>query len=76
MRSFDSAQLSRCLLDRRALKIAAIDERLDEMEEELSDEVDGAKVPKTLRRKVRKLLKENPSMPWDAAVLQIAEESR
>ena len=61
---------------RRALKIAAIDERLDEMEQELEDEVDGAKVPKTLGRKVRRLLKDSPSMAWDAAVLQIAEESR
>ena len=56
---------------RRVVKNEFIRERFDTLKCEADEHADAAKVP-SLQRKVAKLLKDDPSLPWDAASHSIA----
>jgi hypothetical protein len=56
---------------RRALRNKFIQQQFDELKNEASKYIDKATVP-TLNRKVAKILKDDPTMPWDAAIHTIA----
>ena len=53
------------------MKNEFIRERFDTLKCEADEHADAAKVP-SLQRKVAKLLKDDPSLPWDAAIHSIA----
>jgi len=56
---------------RRTLKNEFIKRRFDELKGEADEYADAAEVP-ALKRKIAKLLENDPTLPWDAAVHQIA----
>jgi Topoisomerase 6 subunit A/Spo11, Toprim domain len=53
---------------RRALEIDLLENRLEEIREEVTDEVAEAKVPRGLLSRVKGRLKKDPKMSWDEAV--------
>jgi hypothetical protein len=57
---------------RRALEAAIVNRGLHTITEAAHEQSQSAKVPVGLERKVRRMLKANQSIPWDAAVAQIA----
>lgn len=57
--------------DRRALKNEFIKRRFDELKTDADEYADAAEVP-ALKRKITKLLKDDPTLPWDAVVHRIA----
>ncbi len=58
---------------RRALKNEFIQQRFDVLKADADEYADAADVP-ALKRKTAKLLADDPTQPWDAAVLQIARD--
>jgi len=51
--------------------------RLQEAVDDLADEIDGnIKVPKDLRRRIAKLIKQRPAIRWDAALAEIVDGER
>lgn len=60
---------------RRAYQVARINERVAEIIHEAAEEADEAPLPKRLRARVLKQIKESPDTPWDAAVESIASEA-
>jgi len=59
---------------RRSLRNEFIQHRFGELKTEARVYVDWAKVP-SLERKITKILKTNPELPWDEAVRQIAAKA-
>jgi hypothetical protein len=57
---------------RRAFQVAYINERLVEFREEASKAAEAAKLPRELAPQIRKTIKENPEIAWDAALAVIA----
>ena len=57
---------------RRALEIATVREHLEEITEEAHAEAAKAKIPARLAAKVKDILADDPALPWDLAVAQIA----
>jgi DNA topoisomerase VI subunit B len=57
---------------RRALLIHTINHLLDDAVKDAKKDANAAPVPKTLLTQVRRILKANPTMAWDAAVAEIA----
>lgn len=58
----------------RAVFIAKVEERLDEILEEVGAEGEGP-VPKRLKHTVRRRLKRTPEKSWDEIVTELAEET-
>jgi hypothetical protein len=57
---------------RRAILVHTINTKIEEAREAAEEVAEQASVPKNLLRQVRRLLKEDPTMAWDAAVAEIA----
>ena len=58
---------------RRAVYIGAMNEAIEEANDDAKDAADDVRVPKRLAREVRAMLKREPALSWDAAVARIAE---
>ena len=56
----------------RAMKNEYIKQQFDELREEADQYVSAARKPTALKRKVAKLLADDPTIPWDMAVDRIA----
>jgi hypothetical protein len=59
----------------RAVALASINEAIEEAIESRKELANSVKVPKSLRRDLQKLMKENPQ-PWDRALYRLAEERK
>ena len=57
---------------RRALAVAEINTAIEEAHESAIENAKGAKVPKTLRRMLRKAMKDSPDA-WDKTLYDIAK---
>jgi hypothetical protein len=57
---------------RRALAVAQINEALEDLKKTAIDAAKAAKVPKSLRRRLQKTLRES-DRPWDAGVYELAK---
>jgi hypothetical protein len=58
---------------RRACHLEFVNQRVDELHERATEAAEAAKLPRGLERKVRKLLSDDPTIPWDEAVGQIVK---
>jgi len=59
----------------RAIKIATINQAIEDAMEEADEAAETHAMPKTLDRKIRKRLKEDPSQPWDKVVAEEAQKA-
>jgi hypothetical protein len=59
---------------RRALQVHIVNSQMKEICEVAQREAEEAKLPRSLRNKVLKRLRENPSLSWDDATSQLARE--
>ena len=59
---------------RRMHKQAVIQDKLDELIEDVDE--DEVEVPVSLRHRVKKAIKADPTRPWDAVVREIAEQDQ
>ena len=60
---------------RCAMEAEIVNRRIQSITEAAHEQSQSAKIPAGLDKKVRRLLKANQSIPWDAAVAQIAAEN-
>jgi hypothetical protein len=60
---------------RRALVVARINQAIEEARDEAIDWGRGATIPPTLRRQLKKQLKERDSPPWDKILYRMAQEA-
>ena len=60
---------------RRALAVALVNRSISTMTQAAHEQSQSAKIPSRLEKEVRRLLKDNQSLPWDAAVAQIVAET-
>ncbi len=58
---------------RRAVGIAAVNQALPELVEAGRREAEAVKPPAALEKKVRKMLRDNPAMPWDVALAELVK---
>jgi hypothetical protein len=58
---------------RRARKAKLMRVKIEEIREEVQQQVDAEKVPKSLQSQVKAKLKEDPELAWDEAVQEIAD---
>ncbi len=61
---------------RRAIYVQAVNEEIQRANDEARKISEGAKIPKTLRRKVDKLLRENQTLSWDDALAHIVQRRK
>ena len=59
----------------RANHVSRIEDAIEEIEEEL-DSADPIPMPKDLAARVRKLLRQEPELSWDEALIRIADKER
>jgi hypothetical protein len=59
----------------RAIEVALYEQKIEDLAEEIEKEVKKFRVPKGLVRRVSKLLKVEPTIPWDEAVAREAEKA-
>jgi hypothetical protein len=59
---------------RRAVQIAAIEARLEDIIIEAGKEGEKAAIPRGLAKKIGKALKDNPEQSWDAALAKIVQD--
>jgi hypothetical protein len=51
------------------------EQKIEAVHDEIEEKVKKFSVPKGLEDRVRKLLKDDPTMPWDEAVAREAEKA-
>lgn len=56
---------------RHAVFVQTINQKINRANDEAQSAAESAKIPKTLRRQLDKLLKNNPALAWDDALAQI-----
>ncbi len=56
----------------RAIKVAFINNEIEAAQEHAEEAAKKNPMPKTLKRTIDKLLKENPALPWDKVVAHLA----
>jgi hypothetical protein len=59
---------------RRALAIARINQKIEEATVETAKWVTSETIPKGLRRELLKVMQQNPKLPWDQVLYQLAGE--
>lgn len=59
---------------RRAMEIAIVQQQIGELAGTAHRQAQEAEIPKTLERIVRKRLQDDPSLPWDQVVADLAAE--
>ncbi len=58
---------------RRAYHLEFVNQGIETLHDEAADAADAAKLPRNLRQKIKKLLDDDPTIPWDEAVGQIVK---
>lgn len=59
----------------RAVKVAVINQAIEDVMDDAEGAAENHPVPKTLVRQIRKQLKEKPDLAWDAVVAEVAERT-
>jgi hypothetical protein len=60
---------------RRAYHLEFVNQRVEKLHEQASEAAAAAELPPDLQQEVRKLLTDDPTIPWDEAVAQIVENA-
>ena len=59
----------------RAIKVAVINKAIEEATEAAEEAAEKHTMPKTLDRMIRRRLKDNPELPWDKVVAEVAAKN-
>jgi hypothetical protein len=59
---------------RRSPKRKIINDGMNELEKQATEEADKCVMPEGLRERVAEMLEEDPALPWDAAIPQIVDD--
>ncbi|MEX0937326.1 MAG: hypothetical protein WDZ59_05655 [Pirellulales bacterium] len=60
---------------RRAIALAKINSALEDAVEQATNDAEQTRVPKTLRRQLRKAMAESPAIAWDGALYKLVKDT-